>query len=269
MDSRSRRNLERIQTLRKLYRSKLEHQQATQNLRRKRSRREKVTDRPIGGPIYYPLPVNAKNEKNRCEKSATHKSKKAVFSLLRWLALRCPSAINKENMRRGLSSKRIHPPLKEAKAALLKRGIRLDESGGSDTDDDDFDFNTEDEEIELELEIEAVEAEADADDADQNEEESESSADEESDGDDNDEIEFEEGFIDDDEDDSEEDDLIDDELENSEAASNFTSLGSDHGDSDAVIDEIEKYNFLYVFFTCILCRRLTRELIACSTLWGL
>ena len=140
----------------------------------------------------------------------------------------------------------------------MKRGVRLDESGGSDTEDDDFDFNTEDEEIELELEIEAVEAEADVDDADQNEEESESSADEESDGDDNDEIEFEEGFIDDDEDDSEEEDLIDDELENSEAASNFTSLGSDHGDSDAVIDEIEKYNFLYVFSKCILCRQFTQ-----------
>ena len=46
-----------------------------------------------------------------------------------------------------------------------------------------------------------------------------------------------------------EEDMIDDELDNSEAASNFTSLGSDHGDSDAVIDEIEKYNFLYVIFT--------------------
>ena len=43
------------------------------------------------------------------------------------------------------------------------------------------------------------------------------------------------------------DDAIEDEIENSEANSNFSSMQSDHGDSDAVIDEIEKYNFLYVF----------------------
>ena len=85
MDSRSRRNLERIQSLQKLYRRKLEHEKTTRNHRRKRSNREKVADRPIGGPIFYPLPANEKNKKNACGKSATHKSKKAIFSILRCL----------------------------------------------------------------------------------------------------------------------------------------------------------------------------------------
>ena len=56
----------------------------------------------------------------------------------------------------------------EKRIALLKKALRAEDSGGSDTEDDDLAFNSDDEEV-LDLEIEAVEAEADAEDADQNE----------------------------------------------------------------------------------------------------
>ena len=102
MDSRSRRNLERIQSLQKLYRRKLEHEKTTRNHRRKRSNREKVTDRPIGGPIFYPLPADAKYKKNTCGKE--HKSKKAIFSILRCLGDPCSSLfVFKRRQRRKIS----------------------------------------------------------------------------------------------------------------------------------------------------------------------